>query len=143
MWLVQTIDPASPAYHLECDLRQRVLRTPLGLNLFDEDLTAERGQIHHGLFDGDSLVACVIAVRVSDDEVKFRQMAVDPAAQGMGRGRFLLESAEAEWAARGIRRFSLHARLTAEPFYAKLGYTRTGPEFSEVGLPHVRMIKPA
>ena len=141
MLCVQPIDPDSPAYRQECDLRQRVLRAPLGLDLFGEDLTAERSQFHHGLFDGEKLVACAIAVPLSPQEIKIRQMAVDPAYQGRGFGRQLLEGIEAIWAAKAIRHLSLHARLSAEGFYAKLGFSRAGPEFTEIGLPHVKMVK--
>ena len=141
MLSIHTIAPDSPAYREECDLRQRVLRAPLGLDLFDEDLAAERGQFHHGLFEGETLVACAIAVPLSPEELKIRQMAVEPAYQGRGCGRRLLEEIESIWAAKGIRLLSLHARLSAERFYAKLGFSRTGPEFTEIGLPHVKMLK--
>ena len=141
MFVVRSIEPGSPDYRRECDLRQRVLRAPLGLDLFDEDLTVERAQFHHGLFDGENLVACAIAVRLSSEEIKIRQMAVDPAYQGQGCGRRLMEEIESIWVTRGIHIISLHARLSAERFYAKLGFTREGAEFTEVGLPHVKMIK--
>jgi predicted GNAT family N-acyltransferase len=141
MFAVHSIEPGSPAYQRECDLRQRVLRAPLGLDLFDEDLAVERGQFHHGLFDGEKLIACAIAVLLSPGEIKIRQMAVEPAYQGRGCGRQLLEQIESIWSERGTRLLSLHARLTAEGFYAKLGFTRAGEEFAEVGLPHVKMIK--
>ena len=35
----------------------------------------------------------------------------------------------------------MHARMTAVGFYAKLGYTRVGDGFTEVGIPHVKMEK--
>lgn len=141
MFVVRSIEPGSPDYQQECDLRQRVLRAPLGLDLFNEDLTVERSQFHHGLFDGKKLVACAIAVRLSPEEIKIRQMAVEPAFQGQGCGSRLLGEVESIWVASGILLISLHARLSAERFYAKLGFTREGAEFTEVGLPHVKMIK--
>ncbi len=140
---ILTIEPGSPAYEQECDLRQRVLRAPLGLDLHDENLEMERAQSHHGLFDGDVLIACVIAVPLSPGEMKFRQMAVDSSRQGQGCGRLLLEMVEAEWAARGVARFVLHARLIVGGFYEKLGYARVCQIFTEVGIPHVKMIKEA
>ncbi len=41
----------------------------------------------------------------------------------------------------GFVHFSMHARLTAVGFYAKLGYSQVSPEFLEVGIPHVKMEK--
>lgn len=131
----------SEAYRAECALRHQVLRVPIGLNLHDEDLSCERDQLHFGLFENDRLVACAIAIPLSPGEAKIRQMAVGPEHQGRGCGRLVIEALERQLAARGVTRFSMHARLSAVGFYLKLGYSITGPEFIEVGIPHVRMEK--
>ena len=139
---VKEIRHGSTEYQQECALRQEVMRKPLGLNLYDEDLLAERGQIHFGLFDEkDQLLACVIAAPVTATEAKIRQMAVRPLLQGKGCGRVLLEAAEKVLAQRGFADLFLNSRMTAIGFYEHLGYTQTGPEFMEVGLPHVKMRK--
>jgi predicted GNAT family N-acyltransferase len=139
---VKEIRHGSTEYQQECALRQEVMRKPLGLNLYDEDLVAERGQIHFGLFDEkDQLLACVIAVPVTATEAKVRQMAVRPPLQGKGCGRLLLEAAEKVLAQRGFTDLYLHSRMTAIGFYEHLGYQRKGPDFMEVGLPHVKMRK--
>ena len=140
--VVLPIQHATADYHAECALRHEVLRVPLGLDLYAENLAAESDQLHFGLFvETDGLVACVIAVPEAPGQARFRQMAVRPAHQGRGFGRTLLAAVEADLRARGFFRFHLHARLTAAGFYATLGYTPDGPGFTEVGLPHVRMIK--
>jgi predicted GNAT family N-acyltransferase len=139
---VKEIRHGSSKYQQECALRQEVLRKPLGMNLYLEDLVAEREQIHFGLFDEkDHLLACVIAVPVTATEAKIRQMAVSPSLQGKGYGRLLLEAAEQILAQRGFTHLYLNSRMTAIGFYERLGYTQTGPEFMEVGLPHVKMSK--
>jgi predicted GNAT family N-acyltransferase len=135
----RTIPPASEAYRLECALRNEVLRRPLGMDLRDEDLTAEADQSHFGLFDGETLVACVIVMPLTTTEVKLRQMAVSPAAQGKGVGRQLLERLHLELLRQGREKVVLHARLTAVGFYSKLGYHGEGGEFTEVGIPHRKM----
>lgn len=137
----QEIRFGSPEYHLECELRNEVLRRPLGLNLFDEDLAAESSQSHFGLFDGETLLACVIAVPLTKGEVKLRQMAVAPSAQGRGLGRLLLEALEHELVTRGFEVATLHARAGVLDFYGKLGFRCEGGEFLEVGIPHRRMRK--
>ena len=129
----------SSAYQAECTLRHEVLRLPIGLSLHDEDLSGERDQLHFGLFDDDELVACVIAVVISPTEAKIRQMAVRPEHQGMGCGRRLIEGLEQHLIAKGVTRFAMHARMSAVGFYEKLGYSGIGEEFTEVGIPHVRM----
>jgi len=127
---------------MECELRNEVLRIPVGLNLFDENLSLEKQQMHFGLFDHcRCLVACVIAVPVSSSEAKIRQMAVDGEHQGKGHGRNLIDCIENHLARQGFIRLFMHARLAAAGFYEKLGYAKVGQEFIEVGIPHIRMEK--
>ena len=136
------IEFGSDEYRTECKLRNEVLRLPIGLNLFDEDLSLESQQQHFGLFDeSGNLVACAIAVVFSANEAKIRQMAVATEHQGKGCGNSIIHSIEAKLVQQGITYLHLHARLTAVRFYEKLGYVRVGQEFVEVGIPHVKMEK--
>lgn len=135
----RTIAPASCAYAQELALRNEVLRHPLGLDLRDEDLSAEADQRHFGLFDGETLRACVIAVPINESTVKLRQMAVAPAFQARGLGRLLLEQVHAQLRRQGCHTVVLHARQGAVGFYARLGYQSEGTAFTEVGIPHRRM----
>ena len=138
----QEIEFGSPDYRKECELRNKVLRIPIGMSLFDEDLSRESSQLHFGLFDQDSnVVACVTAAPCSPTEVKIRQMAVNPAHQGKGHGRSIINFVEEKLSQQGFTHFFLHSRMTAVGFYEKLGYARAGQEFTEVGLPHIRMEK--
>ena len=132
----------SADFKKECELRNEVLRLPLGLNLYDEDLAQEKDQLHFGLFDQDHhLIACVIAVCYSPTEAKIRQMAVKAEHAGQGNGQRILQSLEEYLADRGITRVFMHARMSAVGFYEKLGYARINHEFAEVGIPHIRMEK--
>ena len=137
----QQIDYGSPEYGLECDLRDRILRSPLGLTLSAQDLAHEDQALHFGLFTEAGLIACVVAVAISPTTVKLRQMAVEPAYQGQGWGKVLLEQVEAVLRQRAVTRVVLHARRTAVGFYQRLGYQIEGPEFLEVTLPHRCMSK--
>jgi predicted GNAT family N-acyltransferase len=140
--IFREIEFGSGDYRLECELRDEVLRRPLGLSLDDENLDAERQQLHCGLFgDGGKLIGCVIAVPQAVAVAKRRQMAVRAEQQGKGHGRRLIHGIEMHLARQGCLHLVLHARLTAVGFYAKLGYSIAGPEFTEVGIPHVRMEK--
>lgn len=140
--IFREIEFASNDFRKELALRQEILRAPLGLNLLDENPHDEIDHKHFGLFDSDgNLIACVVAILLTPDQAKFRQMAVNQAYQGKGYGRKLIERLEFHLAEIGINHLSMHARLTAVGFYQKLGYTPIGDEFVEVGIPHVRMEK--
>ncbi len=138
---LRSIEHGSEEYGAECELRHQVLRVPLGMSLYDEDLSAEAGQAHYGLYLNGTLLACVIAVQLSSHEVKLRQMAVSQNEQGRGRGRQLLEFLERRLIGIGYKHAVLHARVSAIGFYERLGYRVIGPEFLEVGLPHRKMAK--
>jgi predicted GNAT family N-acyltransferase len=136
------IEFGSDDFRKECELRHEVLRVPIGLSLYDEDLDQESQQLHFGLFDqcGD-LVVCVIAAPVSPIEARIRQMAIHREHQGKGHGRRIIRDLEGHLAQRGFVHLVMHARLTAIGFYTKLGYAKVGNEFMEVGIPHVKMEK--
>jgi predicted GNAT family N-acyltransferase len=139
---LRKIDFGSDDFRKECELRNEVVRVPIGLCLYDEDLDRERQQLHFGLFDqcGD-LIACVIAIVSSCSKAKIRPMAVRGEHQGKGYGRRVIHDLEEYLALQGVVHLDLHARLTAVGFYTKLGYAKVGQEFMEVGIPHVGMEK--
>ncbi|QDK45760.1 GNAT family N-acetyltransferase [Bdellovibrio sp. ZAP7] len=138
---VKEIKYASSEYQLEVNLRHEVLRKPLGLKFSQEDLRAEKDDVHLGAFRGKALFGCLLLRKVSDTVVKMRQVAVDPHAQGTGVGRILVEASEAKARELRYKEIELNARETAVPFYLKLGYEVVGETFGEVGLPHKKMRK--
>lgn len=132
----------SAQYESECSLRDEILRRPLGLSLYDEDLDREEGQWHFGLFDAqDRLCGCVVVVPMGNGQAKLRQMTVTPDCRGRGLGARIIAELERELVSRGVRHIHLHARVSAVGFYEKQGYTTTRGEFVEVTIPHVRMDK--
>ena len=128
---------------LSLALRYQLLREPLGLELDPEQLAAEAKSIHLGAFVSDyELVGCVVLDLDEENLViKMRQLAVDTVWQGHGVGTALVVRAQD---IANTLYFSLycHARETAVPFYSKLGWTKEGDSFEEIGLPHYRMTAP-
>jgi predicted GNAT family N-acyltransferase len=131
----------SAAYDASVALRNEVLRRPLGLELTNGELEQERSDYHLVCQSGGKLVGCLVLVPQSNNEVKMRQVAVSPRAQGQGIGRALTQFAEDFARQRGFARVTLHARATAVPFYEKLGYEQVGEQFEEVTIPHWSMQK--
>ena len=136
------ITTADPEYEGEKELRNRVLRAPLGLTLSDDDVRGEDRQIHWIAADGSGrVIGCVLMAVPGDGTADLRQMAVDEARHGQGIGRGLVE--RVEQTARGMRisRLTLHARLYARGFYERLGYRAASDVFTLVTIPHIKMEK--
>jgi hypothetical protein len=55
---VPAFGTSSPLYTKVLQLRQQVLRKPLNMNLFDEDLSKEYDETIIAIADGDKVIAC-------------------------------------------------------------------------------------
>lgn len=131
----------SDEYKASLQLREQVLRVPLGLTLSEQDVVLEDQQLHFGMFEQQQLVACVVFRPINSDLVKLRQMTVSPSQQGKGIGRTMLEQAEREVRKLGFNEIDMAARVSAIDFYLKLGYQTAGEEFEHAGIPHIKMYK--
>lgn len=139
---VSEIEYGSEQYRLACALRESVLRRPLGLTLSDQDLHGEAQQLHFALFaDDGELIACVTAAPQSPGCARIRQTAVLPHYQGRGMASTMMRQVEAMLLSRGFKSLTLHARESALRFYQNLGYRAIGDTFTEVSVPHRKMVK--
>jgi len=128
-------------YNLELKLRDNVLRTPLGLSLYDESLKAEKDDFHIGAYANGHLVGVLILTKQSEKEIKMRQVAVSEQWRSLKVGTALVRYAEQYAKNVGYETVLLHARKTAREFYLKLGYELAGKEFLEINIPHYCMRK--
>lgn len=131
----------SKEYQLALKLRQVILRAPLGLDIYEEDLKAEKEQLHFGLMKDDELIACVCVISLDSKIAKIRQMAVSQSFQGQGLGKALLNSTLDELRKKAFQEVILNARKTAVDFYKKYGFKIYSDEFIEVTVPHFKMKK--
>jgi len=132
---------SSPEYREVFNLREEVLRKPLGLSLHNEDLSRDKTDIILGGKIDGKVVACLILTDKGSGVVQLRQMAVYDNLQGKGVGRELVKAAEEMAVREGYTKMILHARKHAMGFYASMGYAQHGDEFTEVGIPHYHMEK--
>ena len=142
---VRTLPYGTAEYLAATELRDVILRRPLGLHLSAAELEKERGDIHVGAFRDGQLRGCLVLTPVSARTLRMRQVAVDPKYQGQGIGHQLVAYSEGYAREQGYEEIMLHARRSAAPFYLKQSYVIVGDEFEEVTLPHlvmVKMIKP-
>lgn len=138
---IKQITSTGPSYQELLQLRNKMLRAPLGMNLFEEDLSRDTEDKIVTAYSGDKMIGCVMLKHLNEKEVKLRAMAVDDSFQGKGIGRLLVEHAENTARENGYETIVLNARVTAKEFYSKLGYDAVSDEFIEVTIPHIAMQK--
>jgi GNAT superfamily N-acetyltransferase len=138
---LRIIDHGTDEYKQMINLRNMLLRKPLGLTFDKEELEKEKNDILLGCFDDEKLEGCCLLTATGAKTVRLRQMAVVSGLQGKGIGKVLMQFAENIARDRGYTKIMMHARKTAVGFYEKLGYRKTSDEFEEVTLQHYVMEK--
>lgn len=121
--------------------RNTHMRVPLGLSLFDEDLSREKNDYHIAVYREEpvQLIGVCIITPLNETAARMRQVVIAPEYRNHGIGRSMMQFAEKKAASLGIRRLILDSRLSAIRFYEKLGFKKVGTQFMEVGLPHYMM----
>lgn len=138
---IRVIAWGSEQYKKEVELRYKILREPLGLVYTPQQLEDERNEIHIAAFFENEIIGCLLLKPESDSEIKMRQVAVSSSRQGMGIGKSLVSFAEKFAVENGYKLITLHSRDSALGFYETLGYKTVGEGFTEVTIPHHKMIK--
>ena len=131
----------SSDYQAELLLRDKMLRQPLNMSLFDEDLSRDANDIHIAAFFENKLIGCALLSPLSDTEVKMRQVAIETNYQSKKIGSKMMAYCEKLLQNKGYRKIALNARKNALNFYKKNNYQVLGDEFVEVGIPHYKMQK--
>jgi N-acetylglutamate synthase-like GNAT family acetyltransferase len=138
---LRMIDYGTKEYQQMVYLRTEILRKPIGLNFDKEELEREKDDVLMGAFEDDKILGCCLLTKVDSKTVRLRQMAVPNNLQGKGIGRALMIFSENIARDLGYKTLIMHARKTAIGFYEKLGYSKSGPEFEEITIPHFVMEK--
>jgi predicted GNAT family N-acyltransferase len=138
---LKIIDHGTKEYDQMVELREAVLRKPLGLNFTPEELEKEKDNLLIGAFEDGELMGCCMLVEEEPGTVRLRQMAVINDLQGKGYGKVLMQFAENLARDQGYKKITMHARKNALGFYEKMGYKLFGEEFEEITIPHYVMEK--
>lgn len=141
MFNIRLIEYGSCDYQAMVQLRDKILRAPLGLTFSAEYLQQEISDVLIGGFEEEKLLGCCILSPVNETTVQLRQMAVDNDLQGKGTGSKILRFAEEQAKKNGFGELMMHARKEAADFYRKNGYEIRGEEFEEVGIAHYEMFR--
>ena len=138
---IAIIEFNSREYREELKLRNKILRKPIGMNIYEEAPGEDISDIHIGAFINDRLVGCLLLKRIDSKLIKMRQVAVDEEYQGKSIGSKMVRYAEDFARIQGYQKLTLHARKNAVIFYKRLDYEVSGEEFLEGNIPHYSMEK--
>ena len=138
---LKIIDYGTPEYQQMIKMREEILRKPLGLNFSQTDIEKEKDNLLIGAFEDDQMLGCCMIVELNPGTARLRQMAVLNNLQGKGIGRALIQFAENLARDHGYKIMNMHARKPTVPFFEKMGYKVTSPEFIEITIPHYEMEK--
>ena len=138
---LKQIDHGTADYRKMVQLRNEILRKPLGLSLTQQDLDKEENDVLIAAYDDDEMLGCCVLSPVDGNTLRLRQMAVQGNLQGKGIGASIMSFAENIARDKGYKKLYMHARNNAIGFYEKFGYKINGNEFEEINIPHHIMEK--
>ncbi|WP_431271228.1 GNAT family N-acetyltransferase [Dankookia sp. P2] len=110
----------------------------------DDDYAARIAAGEAWVLEEAGAVRALLVLETHPDHLMLDNIAVDPARQGKGDGRVLLDFAEAEARRRGLPEIRLYTNVLMErniALYAKRGYAETERR-QEKGFARVFMAKP-
>ncbi|MBR3839854.1 MAG: GNAT family N-acetyltransferase [Erysipelotrichales bacterium] len=140
--VLKIIEYGTNEYNKSLELRNKVMRKPLGFNLYDEDLSNEKDAVMIGAFENDMIIG--VGVMTHDDTIyKVECLCIDFEVQHKGVGGRILENLEAKAKASGGKKMCLDARVSAEGFYHKHDYIGSGDTYlhEHAPVPHIAMEK--
>lgn len=110
---------------------------PLSLEIDDFDRTAS----HFVVYERSAAIAAGRIRNTSESVGKVERVCVLKEYRGQHLGVLVMNALEEHAKKTGIQKIVLNAQSYAIPFYEKLGYTVTSPEFMDADIPHRAMEK--
>lgn len=141
--VVRTMKYGSQDYLQSINLRDLILRKPIGRSIKDDNLVQEQSPDYHhiGAFIDNNLVGTIILIKRNSLTCQMKQFAVDNTIQSKGIGSKIIKFTEQYAKEQGFKQILVHARKTALQFYQKMDYPVISDEFYEVGIPHRELLK--
>lgn len=135
--LVTTDEDRERAFALRKEVFVKEQGVPLSLEIDEHDATA----IHFIVNDGIDTIATARLREIEPKIGKVERVCVLSSYRGKRLGVLIMESVEKYAKNIDFNTLKLHAQSYAVPFYEKLGYVVTSPEFMDADIPHRAMEK--
>lgn len=110
---------------------------PLNLELDELDKTAD----HFVVYTEETPIGAGRLRESSAGIGKVERVCVLSEYRGMKLGKLVMQALEKHATTKGFEKIVLNAQTYAIPFYEKLGYMVTSPEFMDADIPHRAMEK--
>lgn len=120
------------------EIRARVFIEEQGVP-FDLEVDGLDGEASHVLALVDGQPVGTARLRQVDGHGKVERVAVLLEWRGSGAGRALMAALHDLARQQGLAEIELHAQIQVVPFYERLGYEASGPEFMDAGIAHRAM----
>ncbi len=110
---------------------------PLHLEIDEHDAMAK----HFIVLDGTQIIAAARLREIEPKIGKVERVCVLSEYRGKHFGVYVMNALERYAVEQSWKKLKLHAQTGAVPFYEKLNYTVTSPEFIDADIPHRAMEK--
>ncbi|MEK4228512.1 GNAT family N-acetyltransferase [Solibacillus sp. FSL H8-0538] len=123
------------------DVRMKVFVEEQGIPQHLEIDEHDQTSIHFIVNNGDQTIAASRLREIAPKVGKVERVCVLESSRGKRLGALIMEAVEKYAVENNWEMLKLHAQNYAVPFYEKLGYVVTSPEFMDAGIPHRAMEK--
>ena len=126
---------------LAFDVRMKVFVKEQGIPQHLEIDEFDDTAAHFIVQDGEQTIAAARLREISPGVGKVERVCVLKEYRGQRLGVFIMKHIEQYAIDNGLKKLKLNAQSQAIPFYEKLGYIVTSPEFLDAYIPHRAMEK--
>lgn len=141
-WVFKKFDDLSAAeLYAIMQLRNEVFVVEQNCVYQDAD-GKDRASWHLAGWDGETLVAYtrIIPPGISYQEASIGRVVTSPRYRGTGAGKDLMEQSISKvFSQFNCTEIKIGAQLYLTRFYQSLGFSQSGPEYDEDGIPHIEM----
>ncbi|KOS66743.1 acetyltransferase [Lysinibacillus contaminans] len=140
MYLVKVVD-TKKEHDDAFAVRTKVFVEEQGIPLHLEYDEYDAMATHFIMYEGKKAVGAARLRIIEDNIAKIERVSILQSQRGKKLGALIMKEIEKYAITIQIKKLILHAQSYAIPFYEKLGYNVTSPEFMDADIPHRAMEK--
>ncbi|SFG33999.1 Acetyltransferase (GNAT) domain-containing protein [Sporolactobacillus nakayamae] len=118
-------------YRQALALRNKVLRKPIGKDIYSENLSIEKDNDFYAVLMDNKIIATFSIFVEAPQVAHLTAFAVEPVFQRQGMGSKLLNYAIEDLKSKNFKQIKVNARSTAHEFYQKNGFEDIGGNYHD------------